>query len=66
MKLATHKTDYNTSTSVDLFWPRKNRQGCLKVKMWLHYSYSVHDNGGNTSNLPSHFKNTPPNFAWVC
>ena len=42
---------------MDLFWPRKNRERHLKaLDVTTLYSYSVHDNGGNTSNLLLHLK----------
>ena len=48
MKLVTR----NYNISVNLFWPRKNIEvDALKLKTSLHYRYSVHDKGGNTSNL---------------
>ena len=56
MELVTQK-DY--ITSVVLFWPRKNKEGCLKaedVAACQKCCSHVHDNGGNTSNLLSHLK----------
>ena len=53
-----NKKDY--ISSVVLFWPRKDKEGHLKAEdvtaCKKYYSHSVHDNGGNTSNLLSHVK----------
>ena len=46
-------------TSADLFWLRKNREGGLKLKTTLHYSYSIQ----NTSNQLSHLKSTTLGFV---
>ena len=56
-----NKKDY--ITSVDLFWPRKDKEGSLKAEdiaaCQKYYSH-VHDKGGNTSNLLSHLKMHQP------
>ena len=45
---------------MDLFWPRKDKEGRLKAEdvtaCQKCYIHSVHDKGGNISNLLSHLK----------
>ena len=47
-------------TSVDQFWPRQDEEGRLIAEDVTAYQkcciHSVHDQGGNTSNLLSHLK----------
>ena len=55
---------------MDLFWPRKDKEGRLKAKDVIAgqkcYGHSIHDKGGNTSNLLSYLKMHCPTFTWVC
>ena len=56
MELTTKRLHYQ----LNLFWPRKDKEGCLKTEdvaaCQKCYSHSAHNKGCNNSNLLSHLK----------